>query len=394
MPTVDTSQREVWEQPELVLGPLMRDGVRAARTTSPPGTMLLGADTVHAAFGDNRLGAPSAELLERTGWDEGPFVDWFRNATVHIDPPDHTRLRALVSRAFTPRSVQRFRETAERIAEDLCDTVEPDADFDFTNRFARLLPLRVICELLGIDDVDAERVGRWSSTLGEAMSASSVAMQKIADDATLAFTDYTDAVISHRRANPSDDLLTVLIQAEEAGDRLSHRELVMLMVQLIFAGHETTQTLLSTGMWRLLQRPDQLALLREQPDLIPNAVEEMLRLDPPALVVARIPRETFELGGTELTEGDYVMLSLFSANHDPSRYDDPDSLDVTREVDRQFAFGFGAHFCVGNHLARTEAAVAFEVLLRRFAHVEESGTSRWAADTLRGRRDVTIRARP
>jgi cytochrome P450 len=199
----------------------------------------------------------------------------------------------------------------------------------------------------------------------------------------------------------------VLIEAEETGDRLTHRELIMLMVQLIFAGHETTQTLLSTGMWRLLQRPDQLALLRERPDLIPNAVDEMLRLDPPALVVARIPRVTFPLGGAdlsddrgddrggvELTEGDYVMLSLFSANHDPALYDDPDSLDVTRTVDRQFAFGFGAHFCVGNHLARTEAAAAFEVLLRRFSRVEESGTSRWAADTLRGRRDVTIQATP
>lgn len=394
MPTVDTGRREAWEQPELVLGPLMRDGVRAARTTSPPGTMLLGADSVQAAFGDDRLGAPSAELLERTGWVEGPFVDWFRSATVHMDPPDHTRLRSLVSRAFTPRSVQRFRDTAVRVAEDLCDTVEPGTDFDFTHGFARQLPLRVICELLGIDDVDAERVGRWSSTLGEAMSASSVAMQQIADDATLAFTDYTDAVIAHRRANPQDDLLSVLIQAEEAGDRLSHRELVMLMVQLIFAGHETTQTLLSTGMWRLLQRPDQLALLRDRPELIPNAVEEMLRLDPPALVVARIPREDFALGDIDLVEGDYVMLSLFSANHDPSRYDDPDSLDVTRDVDRQFAFGFGAHFCVGNHLARTEAAAAFEVLLRRFGHIEETGESRWAADTLRGRKDVTVQARP
>jgi cytochrome P450 len=145
-------------------------------------------------------------------------------------------------------------------------------------------------------------------------------------------------------------------------------------------------------MWRLLQAPDQLALLRSDPSLIPGAVEELLRLDPPAVVVARIPHETFSLDGIELPEGQYVTLSLYSANHDPARYADPEALDVTRVVDRQFAFGFGAHFCVGNHLARVEAAIALTVLLERFARIEDAGGSRWVADTLRGRRDVTIRA--
>lgn len=394
LPTVDTARPEVWAEPETVLGPLLRQGTRAVRTTTPEGTMLLGADLVHRALADARMGAPSAELLERTGWAPGPYVDWFRSATVHMDPPDHTRLRALVSRAFTPRSVARFRDTATRVAHDLCDEVTPGEDFDLTGRFARLLPLRVICELLGIEDVDAERVGRWSSTLGEAMSASSTSMQEIADQATTDFAAYVDEVVAHRRAHPGEDLLTTLIQAEEAGDRLSQRELIMLTIQLVFAGHETTQTLLSTGVWRLLSHPDQLAALRAEPDLAEGAVDELLRLDPPAVVVARIPREDLDLDGVPLRQGDYVTLSLFSANRDPARHDRPDELDIRRTVDRQFAFGFGAHHCVGNHLARIEAAVGLQVLLARFGRIEEVGTSRWVADTLRGRRDVTVRAWP
>jgi cytochrome P450 len=226
------------------------------------------------------------------------------------------------------------------------------------------------------------------------MSASASDVQPTADRATSDFADYVRATIDARRRAPGDDLLSALIAAEEDGDRLTEHELVILTMQLIFAGHETTQTLISTGMWRLLQHPEQMDVLRADPSLMPNAVEEMLRMDPPAVVVARVPRETFELDGVTLRRGDYVTLSLFSANHDPSRYDDPDSFDVTRTVDRQFAFGFGAHFCVGNHLARVEAAVAFEVLLARYEAIAEVGESRWIADTLRGRGDLRVRGTP
>ncbi len=392
LPVVDTADRRVWEEPATVLGPLLRAGAAAARTTSPPGTMLLGANMVQRALRDPRLGAPSGALLERTGWRPGPFVDWFSSITVHIDPPDHTRLRALVSRAFTPKAVERFRDSAEAFAHELCDQIVDGEPFDFTGRWARMLPLRVICERLGIVDIDAERVGAWSSILGEAMSASSHAMQDTADAATVAFAQYVGEVIEHRRRAPGDDVLSDLIAAEEDGDRLSTDELVTLTMQLIFAGHETTQTLLSTGLWRLLHAPAQLARLRADPALAPGAVEELLRLDPPAVVVARIPRETFELDGVPLRAGEYVTLSIYSANHDPAVYDEPEELDVGRTVPRQFAFGFGAHFCVGNHLARIEAATALRVLLERFARIEEVGRSRWVADTLRGRRDVTIAA--
>jgi cytochrome P450 len=395
VPTIDTGDRSVWEEPAGVLGPLMRAGHRVVRTTQPSGPMLLGADLVHQALVDARLGAPGAELLQRTGWQDGPYMEWFRRVTVHVDPPDHTRLRALVSRAFTPRAVGRFRSTAERVAHDCCDRMVDDLRFDFTERFARLLPLRVICELLGVEvDVDTERVGRWSSTLGRSMSASAAAVQPTADAAAADFGDYVRTLIDARRSRPGDDLLSALIEAEEDGERLDEHELVILTMQLIFAGHETTQTLISTGLWRLLSQPDQLDVLRTDPSIIPNAVEEMLRLDPPAVVVARVPRETFDLDGVRLESGDYVTLSLFSANHDPSRFDHPDRLDVRREVDRQFAFGFGPHFCVGNHLARVEAAVAFEVLLSRFDTITEVGESRWIADTLRGRGELVVHAEP
>ena len=192
-----------------------------------------------------------------------------------------------------------------------------------------------------------------------------------------------------------DDLLSGLIHAEESGDRLSPDELVAMVVQLIFAGHETTQNLLGNGMYRLLQHPEQLHLLRREPDRISNAVEEMLRYDPPILFTSRIATEAMEISGVPVADDQLVMLNLTAANHDPARVDDPARFDVTRADVRHLSFGHGAHFCLGANLARLEADVAFRTLLGRYEVIEETGESDWTTYTpLRGRQRLDLTCRP
>ena len=209
------------------------------------------------------------------------------------------------------------------------------------------------------------------------------------------FNDYVGEMIAERRRSRTDDLLSGLIDAEEAGDRLSSEELVALVVQLIFAGHETTQNLLGNGLYRLLQQPEQLALLQSEPDRVPDAVEEMLRYDPPILFTSRVARRDLTIAGVDVAADQLVMLNLTAANHDPAHVADPARFDITRGEVRHLSFGHGAHFCLGANLARLEARVAFTTLLARYATFTETAASAWTTFTpLRGRQrlDVELRA--
>jgi cytochrome P450 len=258
------------------------------------------------------------------------------------------------------------------------------------------MPLRVICRMIGIPFVDVDQMAEWAAGLTVASGVAGPDAREKGDAAMRAFNDYVSSMIAERKATPHNDLLTGLINAEEAGDRLSQPELVAMVVQLIFAGHETTQNLLGNGLYRLLDNPDQLAMLRADRSLIPNAVEEMLRYDPPILFTSRIAVDATEIAGVPIAADQLVMLNLTAANHDPAHFADPARFDVSRPDLRHLSFGHGVHFCLGANLARLEAEVAFNTLFDRYETIEWADAERsdWTSYTpLRGRQQMRLRMR-
>jgi cytochrome P450 len=392
LPVLDLSSPDWWTDPARVTAPMHAAGAPAAFVPDFDTVSLLRYDTCLAALSDPALLAMEARYFEAQGWTTGPFVDWIRQNVVMMNPPGHTRLRALVSRAFTPRAVSSMRGVAERIAHELCDKIDAaDGRVEFVHDWARLLPLQVICEMIGIPRVDVAQMGEWAAGLSQASGMASDDARRAGDEAMTGFNGYVIAMIEERRRQRRDDLLSALIDAEESGDRLSPEELVAMVVQLIFAGHETTQNLLGNGMYRLLQHPDQMSLLRKNPDRIPAAIEEMLRYDPPIIFTSRVAADDRELGGIPIEAGQLVMLNLTAGNHDPRQFAEPGRFDVGRSVVRHLSFGHGMHFCLGANLARLEAEVAFETLLRRYRNVEEVGGSDWTTYTpLRGRQRLDL----
>jgi cytochrome P450 len=392
LPVIELSTPDWWRDPAVVTAPMHDAGAVAAYVPDFATVSFLRYDTCLEALGDPALLAMGARYFEAQGWTSGPFVDWIRLNVVMMNPPGHTRLRRLVSRAFTPRAVSSMRSVAARIAGELCDAIDDaGGHVEFVHDWARLLPLQVICEMIGVPSVDVGLMGEWAHGLSVASGMASEEGRRAGDDAMLGFNEYVMAMIEERRAGRTDDLLSGLIDAEEAGDRLSPAELVAMVVQLIFAGHETTQNLLGNGMFRLLQHPRQMALLRVQPDLIPAAVEEMLRYDPPITFTSRIATADMEIDGIPVAADQLVMLNLTAGNHDPKRFPEPARFDVTRADVRPLSFGHGTHFCLGANLARLEAEVAFTTLLTRYRTIAEVGASDWTSYTpLRGRQRLDL----
>jgi pimeloyl-[acyl-carrier protein] synthase len=285
------------------------------------------------------------------------------------DPPDHTRLRGLVSKAFTPRMIERLRPDVQAIVDGLVDEAEDTGSIDLIEQFAYPIPVTVICRMLGVPVADHERFKGWGLDIARGLDAimlppdSEVAKRSMAS--RLAIAGYFRELIAERRRTPRADLLSELIAAEEAGDRLSEQELVATCILLLIAGHETTVNLIGNGTLALLRHPDQLQLLRAQPGLIAGAVEELLRFDGPVQRTARIPSEDLTLGGRTIPQGDLVMPFIGAADRDPAQFPEPDRLNITRAENRHVAFGLGIHFCLGAPLARIEGQIAIATLLRR-----------------------------
>ena len=362
-----------FRDPHGTAAPLLRAGVRAVRVPELATVMFLRHADVEAALLDRRFGAMGVRYYEQQGWREGPYIDWVRRTVVFLDPPDHDRLRGLLSRAFTPRQVARVRPITGEIAERLAGAAARTGRVDLYDAFAQRLPLQVICSLLGIPTIDHAEVGLWTEALSLATATPTAQARRDADRAMLAFDDYVGALVAERRVRPGEDLLSELIAVEEGGDRLAADELVAMVVQLLYAGHETTRNLIGNGLFTLLQHPGELARLRSDPALIPNAVEEMLRYEPPIIFVSRVALADATLAGVPLRKGELFHLGIASANRDPERYADPDRFDVGRADSKHLGFGWGMHFCMGASIARMEGRVAFETLLRRFATIELEG---------------------
>jgi cytochrome P450 len=314
-------------------------------------------------FIKDRRAALTPAQAARQPWIPAALRPLERNM-LDLDPPDHTRLRALVHKAFTPRLIENLRGRVQEIADELLDAAQDRGRTELIRDFALPLPSIVIAELIGVPARDRHRFHRWSTALLTA-PATTWGLLRILPS-VLAFMRYLRRLIAARRVAHSDDLAGALVQARESGDALSEDELLAMIVLLLIAGHETTVNLIGNGTLALLRHPDQLERLRQDPELIKPGIEELLRYDGPLLTATdRYAREDAEIGGVTIPRGERVLAALASADRDERQFDDPDELDLTREPNRHVAFGLGTHYCLGAPLARLEGQIAINTLIRR-----------------------------
>jgi cytochrome P450 len=306
-----------------------------------------------------------AAMVRQLGF--GPAVQMAEKAVLFLDPPDHTRIRHLVGKAFTPRAVEAMRPHIQEIVDGLLDATEGRGEMDVIADLAYPLPVTVISEMLGVPVEDRDRLQEWTAVAVRLIDPSDdVAVLGEAAQALGGYDEYFRALIADRRTEPRDDLLTALVQAEEEGDRLSEEELLATMALLYLAGHETTVNLIGNGLLALLRHPDEHERLRRDPALLPTAVEEMLRYDSPVQLTGRTATVDVELDGLSIARGQQAIVLLGAANRDPAQFPDPERFDVGRRDNRHVAFGGGIHLCLGAPLARAEAQTAIGSLLRRF----------------------------
>lgn len=319
--------------------------------------------------------------------------DAFRDRSLlFMDPPDHTRLRALVAQAFTARRIQGLRAAIEDVTAELIDSLRSRAGsgepVDLIDSLAYPLPVRVICALLGVPAADEALFTAWSRSVARAIDPHILRGPEVDAEISADLTEltgYLTDLLEQRRVRPGDDLLSALVAVEADGDRVTAHEAVDLARLLLVAGHETTVNLIGNAVLALLRHPDQLAALLTDPGLIDGAVDELLRYDSPVQLTQRIALEEFELSGRQIAAGDEIVLVLAAANRDPAAFKEPDRLDVRRDARRHLAFGGGIHFCLGAALARSEGRIALRALLAAFPGIALAGPPvRRPTFTLRG----------
>ncbi|OPH00192.1 cytochrome P450 [Chryseobacterium mucoviscidosis] len=311
---------------------------------------------------DNRF---SKDVIKRYGPDQDNI---FVHNMLFSDPPDHRRLRGLVQKAFTPRLIEGMRSHIQDIADDLLDNLNSQDKMNLIDEFAFPLPIIVISEILGVPLEDQDKFRLWSNSIIDATSEeNSEVFEKHAKE----FIDYLNAWFAKVRKQPGDDLISQLVVAEESGEQLTEKELLGVVALLIIAGHETTVNLIGNGILALLEQPEQRELLIKRPELIHNAVEEMLRYNGPVeFSTSRWASEDIEFHGHHIAEGELVIVALDSANRDEAKFKDADVFDITREKSAHLAFGKGIHLCLGAPLARLEGEIAINTLIRRFPDMQ------------------------
>ena len=300
--------------------------------------------------------------------------EFFGGTMLGLDPPDHTRLRGLVAGAFTPRRVAALRPRVQQIADDLLDGIAGHEEADLIDAFAFPLPIIVICELLGVPAADRAAFREWTAILTVPIESPEMVARR--RTAAIAFNDYLLGIFAERRQDPrDDDLIGALLAARDGAARLSETELLNTITLLLVAGHETTVNLIGNGVLALLSASEQRKLLIDHPELLPGAIEELLRYDGPVERASqRIALEDMEIAGTQIPKGAWVHVSLGAADRDPAVFADPGSLDLTRPGNRHVAFGHGPHYCLGAPLARLEGQVAIGTLLTRFPELALAAT--------------------
>lgn len=318
---------------------------------------------------DPRFTKDRRKLTELEGKQDESWGSFVMRNLLMVDPPDHTRLRSLVSKAFTPRMIEHLRPHIQQITDDLLDAAEERGAMDLIADFAYPLPLTVISDMLGIPVTDRQRFREWTQALVDVTTE-----KEQRRDAIQQFLNYLKTLLEEKRAHPDNDLTSGLVQAEENGDQLDENELISMLILLIIAGHETTVNLLGNGALALLQHPDQFQLLQHDPSLIAGAVEELLRYTSPvSLSDERWASEDIESNGKLIRKGQQVLAALISANADPQHVHAGEVLDLTRSENQHLAFGKGIHTCLGAPLARLEGQIAFSTLLRRMPNLRLAG---------------------
>src|SRR5262245_39750738 len=363
---------------------------RTILPTGEPGWLITRYDDAVAVIKDERFAKDKRNALTPVQLAQ---VRWFRKVFPSLqrhllssDPPDHTRLRALVSQAFTARFVEQMRDRIQALADELLDPVQNQGRLDLIHDFALPLPSIVIAEMLGVPPSDRHAFHRWSKAMLSAAHSTWTLLYSVPNG--LMFLRYLRRLIAKRRADPKSDLVTALIQAEESGDRLSPDELRAMIMLLLVAGHETTVNLIGNGMLALLEHPEQMDKLRRDPGLIRPTVEELLRFTSPVdMAPERYAREDVSMGGVTIPRGEMVFVVLTSANRDERQFPNPDKLDITREPNKHLSFGLGLHFCLGAQLARLEGQLAINSLLRRLPNLRLTVP----ASDLRWRRGLLLR---
>jgi cytochrome P450 len=337
-------------------------------------------------FVKNPRNAKSAEQIKKMPWMP-PMLKPFTLNLLDQDWDDHARLRALVHKAFTPHLVEQMRRRVETLAGELLDTAQRKGHMDIIADYAVPIPLTVISEILGINATDQQKFYNWSKSLLSISSSGALGFL-LSIPNIMAITRFLRGIFKERRANPQDDLLSALVQAEEAGDKLSEDELLAMVFVLLFAGYETTVNLIGSGTLALLENRDQLNLLRQRPELSKNAVEELLRyVSPVEQATERYAREDIKLHGVTIPKGDLVFAVLASANRDEQQFEHGDRLDITRENIRHTSFGQGVHYCMGAPLARLEGQIAIQMLVERLPNLRLNT----APETLRWRPTMNVR---
>jgi cytochrome P450 PksS len=329
-------------------------------------------------FVKDRANALTPEQLARQPWFRTIFPSLQRHL-LSVDGLDHVRLRVLVSKAFTPKLIEQMRDRIQALTDELLDRAQHRGRIDLVRELALPLPMIVIADILGVPRSDRHAFHRWSQAMLAAAQSTWHLLKAVPNG--LMFLRYLRKFIARRRADPRNDLVSALIQVEEAGDRLSESELVAMVMLLLVAGHETTVNLIGNGILALLEHPDQMEELRRCPELIKSAVEELLRFTSPLDVATeRYAREDVTIRGVTIPQGAMVFVGITSANRDERQFPNPDALDIKREPNKHLAFGLGEHFCLGAPLSRLEAQVAINTILRRLPDLRLTvapGRLRW-----------------
>jgi cytochrome P450 PksS len=370
----------------------LRSSQPVYRTTLPDKTpvwLIARYEDVAALFRDerfvkNRRSAMTSEQLRKMPWVPPIFRPLERNM-LDLDPPEHTRLRALVHKAFTPNLIGKMRDRIQILAEELLDAVSHKGEMDLISDYALPLPMTIITEILGVPPRDHHKFHKWSKAV-VSLTSPKATLRVI--PSVWMFIRYLRQFFKMRRLDPRDDLATALIQAEEAGDKLSEDELLAMVFLLLIAGHETTVNLIGNGMLALFEHPDAMNRLRREPGLIKTAVEELLRYTSPVLMsTERYACEDVKLHGLTIPRGGMTLGVIGSANRDESVFENADELDITREPNKHLSFGQGIHFCLGAPLARLEGEIAINTLLRRMPDLR----LRVGTNSLRWRPSMVLR---
>ena len=335
-------------------------------------------------FAKDRRNAMTPEQLKRSPWIPPMFKPLERNM-LDLDSPDHTRLRALVHKAFRPRLIEQMSDQIQALTNELLDRAEPKGGMDLIADFALPLPLIMIGRILGVPPADNHKFHRWSKTL---ISGGANRNLFVLIPTVMSFMGYLRKLVKERRVYAKDDLITALVQAKDGSDQLSEDEILAMIFLLLIAGHETTVNLIGSGSLALLEHPEQLAKLHSEPALINTAIEELVRfVCPVEMATERYTREDITIAGTTIPRGELVMAVIGSANRDANYFDNPDSLDIARKNNKHLAFGYGAHYCLGAALARLEGQIAISTLVQRMPNLRLS----IAPDQLRWRGAFIIR---